>query len=49
MKPISEFRCDERLKTKTEESPLRHWVSRETGTPQDKDEVHRREVCECEG
>jgi hypothetical protein len=29
--------------------PLRHWVGRGTGTPKDKDEVKRREVCECEG
>ncbi len=29
--------------------PRRHWVGRGTGTPEDKDEVNRREVCECEG
>jgi hypothetical protein len=47
---IYEYRCDERLKTKTEESTrLTHWVGRGTGTPKDKDEVNRREVCECEG
>jgi hypothetical protein len=48
---IYEYRCDERLKTKTEES------TRLTDTglvvelehPKDKDEVNRREVCECEG
>ncbi len=28
---------------------LRHWVGRGTRTPKDKDEVKRREVCECEG
>ncbi len=28
---------------------LRHWVVRGTGTPKDKDEVNRREVCECDG
>jgi hypothetical protein len=50
IKPISECRCDERLKTKTEESTrLRHWVARGTGTPEDKDEVNRREVYECDG
>ncbi len=26
-----------------------HWVSRETGTPKDRDEVNKREVCECDG
>jgi hypothetical protein len=26
-----------------------HWVVRRTGTPRDRDEVHRREVCECDG
>jgi hypothetical protein len=25
-----------------------HWVARETGTPKDRDEVNKREVCECE-
>ena len=50
---IYEYRCDERLKTKSEESTrlgdtglvveLEHLKS------QDKDEVNRREVCECEG
>jgi hypothetical protein len=29
-------------------SPI-HWVARGTGTPKDKDEVNRREVCECDG
>ena len=24
-----------------------HWVDRGTGTPKDRDEVNRREVCEC--
>ncbi len=28
---------------------LIHWVGRGTGTPKDKDEVNKREVCECEG
>ncbi len=26
-----------------------HWVGRGTGTPKDKDEVNKRELCECEG
>jgi hypothetical protein len=26
-----------------------HWVVRGTGTPKDKDEVNRRDVCECDG
>jgi hypothetical protein len=26
--------------------PLIHWVGRGTGTPKDKDEVNKREVCE---
>ena len=30
------------------ESILIHWVGRGTGTPEDRDEVNRREVCECE-
>jgi hypothetical protein len=25
-----------------------HWVARGTGTPKDKDEVNRREVCDCD-
>jgi hypothetical protein len=45
IKPIDECRCDERLKTKGEES-TRHWIPRGTGTPTDKDEVNRREVYE---
>jgi hypothetical protein len=45
-----ECRCDERLKTKPEESaPRIHWVSRGTGTPKDRDEVNRRDVYECDG
>jgi hypothetical protein len=24
-----------------------HWVTRGTGTPKDRDEVNKREVCEC--
>ncbi len=55
-----EYRYDERLKTKNEvihasartdsqgntSSPA---SGRGTGTPKDKDEVNRQEVCECEG
>jgi hypothetical protein len=26
-----------------------HWVGHGTGTPKDRDEVNRREVCECDG
>jgi hypothetical protein len=26
-----------------------HWVARGTGTPKDRDEVHKREVYECDG
>jgi hypothetical protein len=39
------------LKTTNSEiyEPLTHWVGRGTGTPKDKDEVNKREVCECEG
>ncbi len=28
---------------------LIHWVGRGTGTPKDKDEVNKREVCEVKG
>jgi hypothetical protein len=28
---------------------LHVWVGRGTGTPKDKDELNKREVCECEG
>jgi hypothetical protein len=53
-RPIYECRCDERLKTKAEESirlpfTMIHWVARGTGTPKDKDEVNRRDVCKCDG
>ena len=27
----------------------KHWVARGTGTPQDRDEVNKREVSECDG
>jgi hypothetical protein len=50
---IYEYRCDERLKTKTEESTRLAdtglVVELERLTCWDKDEVNRREVCECEG
>ena len=26
-----------------------HWVGRGTGTPKDRDEVNKRDVCECDG
>jgi hypothetical protein len=39
---------DGRLQTKRF-TRLSHWVGRGTGTPKDKDEVNKREVCECEG
>ncbi len=26
-----------------------HWVARGTGTPKDRDEVNKQEVCECDG
>jgi hypothetical protein len=39
IKPISECRCDERLKAKPEES-----IALGTRTPKDKDEVKNREV-----
>jgi hypothetical protein len=28
--------------------PHIHWVARGTGTPKDRDEVNKREVCECD-
>ncbi len=49
---MNEFRCDERLKFSVEESiftsPI-HWVDRGTGTPKNKDEVNRQDICECDG
>jgi 5-methylcytosine-specific restriction endonuclease McrA len=47
-----EYRCDERLKAEAEGSTRLayvHWVAWGTGTPKDRDEVNRREVCECDG
>jgi hypothetical protein len=29
--------------------PRIHWVARGTGTPKDKDEINKRETCECDG
>jgi hypothetical protein len=51
-RPIYECRCDERPKTIAEgftRSTHIHWVTRGTVTPKDRDEVNRREVCECDG
>jgi hypothetical protein len=50
-RPIYDYRYDERLKTKAEEAYASriHWVARGTGTPTDRDEVNRRDVCECDG
>ena len=48
---IYECRCDERLHTKNKgiyASPI-HWVGLGTGTPKDRDEVNKRDVCECDG
>jgi hypothetical protein len=42
-----ECRCYERLKTKDEESTLLTYTG--SGTPKDKDDVNRRDVCECDG
>jgi hypothetical protein len=30
-------------------APPIHWVGLGTGTPKDRDEVNKREVCECDG
>jgi hypothetical protein len=47
---IYESRCDERLKSKTEGSKLLGYTGLwGTGTPNDRDEVNRPEVCECDG
>ncbi len=29
--------------------PRIHWVAGGTGAPKDRDEVNRRDVCECDG
>ena len=34
---------------KLEEIGVIHWVPRGTGTPKDRDDVNRRDVCECDG
>jgi hypothetical protein len=45
-----EFRCDERLKAKDEGCHVSHTLgSSGTGTPKNRDEVNRREACECDG
>ncbi len=45
-----EYRCEERRKAvkvrDLHSSDTRHWVVRGTGTPKDRDEVNRRDVCE---
>ena len=43
-------RYNERLNVETGGSKTHriHWVGRGTGTPKDRDEVNRREVCECD-
>ncbi len=40
---------DYKLKLRDLRVSLIHWVGRGTGTPKDKDEVNKREVCECDG
>ena len=45
--PIYEYRYDERLKTKGIYTTHMYWVGRGSGTTKDRDEVNRREVCEC--
>jgi hypothetical protein len=37
---------DYKLNKRIYASPI-HWVGLGTGTPKDKDEVNKREVCEC--
>jgi hypothetical protein len=51
IRPIHECRCDERLQTKTMEFTLLTYTGLvvELEHPKDKDEVNKREVCECEG
>jgi hypothetical protein len=47
---MNECRYDERLKLRWGiYTPRIHWITRGTGTPKDKDEVNRREVCERNG
>ena len=45
---IYECRCDERLQTKTKEFKRLTYTGLVL-TPKDRDEVNRREVCECDG
>ncbi len=49
-RPTYECRCDERLNEiwKIYVSRI-HWVTRGTGTPKDRDEVNRWDVCKCDG
>ncbi len=52
-----EYRCDERILELSvglnvrdfSVTPHIHWVEVGTGTPKDRDEVNRQEVCECDG
>ena len=34
---------------KRDYAPHLHWVARGTGTTKDRDDVNRRDVCECDG
>jgi hypothetical protein len=52
IKPFYECRCDERLKTKNEESTRLRYTGLLRALEHltwNKDEVNRREVCECDG
>jgi hypothetical protein len=50
---VKKCRCDERLQTKTKEFTRLPYTGLVwelvTGTPKDRDEVNKREVCECDG
>ncbi len=50
---MNESRCDERLKTRVEEStiPHIHWVGRQNKLeiPKDKDEVNKQDIHDCDG
>ena len=50
---VGVLELNERLKVKTEASSGYtshiHWVVWGTGTPKDRDEVDRREFCDCDG
>jgi hypothetical protein len=48
------FVCNESINRKIKikcicESRCIHWVGRGDGTPEDRDEVSSRDVCECDG